>query len=193
MGGEDEAPVQADRDKVSVFGPLYVTCIQPSRKRRTDFIVGLLRRALQIAQTIRTRKSGLTADRDGERDTLGDTTRDMSRDSRDASRDTSFESGRGPYNDRGSGGGGGGGNEPDPTSDAAFAAAWSGSCTGAGAGVVAVKLTANYTNRGKLQALRESNKDREEEGVGGGMGVGEALHLFHLQVSRVGIAGCFYQ
>ena len=48
---------QQQRDKGSVFGPLYVTCIQSNKKRRTDFIVGLLRRALQLAQAIRARKS----------------------------------------------------------------------------------------------------------------------------------------
>jgi hypothetical protein len=41
------------REKTSIFGPLYVSCIQSSKKRRTDFIVGLLRRAQQISQTVR--------------------------------------------------------------------------------------------------------------------------------------------
>ena len=46
--GSGPASALPQRDKGSVFGPLYVTCIQSNKKRRTEFIVGLLRRALQV-------------------------------------------------------------------------------------------------------------------------------------------------
>jgi hypothetical protein len=39
-----------DRDRVSIFGPLYTSCIQTNRKRRNDFIIGLLKRSAQIIQ-----------------------------------------------------------------------------------------------------------------------------------------------
>ena len=50
-GAGGGAGLGQQRDKGSVFGPLYVTCIQGNKKRRTDFIVGLLRRALQVTNT----------------------------------------------------------------------------------------------------------------------------------------------
>ena len=88
-GGEEGEGERRERERVSVFGNLYMTCIQVpyaalaiffhrppcttsnrwpalnsyqtdpqgSRKRRTDFIVGLLRRALHIAQAVRARKT----------------------------------------------------------------------------------------------------------------------------------------
>jgi Sister chromatid cohesion C-terminus len=38
---------------ISIFGALYTTCIQPNKKRRNDFLIGLLKRALQISQLLK--------------------------------------------------------------------------------------------------------------------------------------------
>ena len=122
---------ERDREKVSVFGPLYASCIQPSRKRRNDFIIGLLRRALQITQLIRGRKS------------------------------------------TGSGAG---------TGTAADAGSSYGSSND-------LSYSRNNTNAGKLQAIRDKERAREEAsntdpasglglGAGAGMGLAEALRLF---------------
>ena len=42
-----------DGDINSIFGPLYTTCIQSNKKRRNDFLIGLLKRALQITQLLK--------------------------------------------------------------------------------------------------------------------------------------------
>ena len=46
--------------KTSIFGALYTTCIQPNKRRRNEFLIGLLRRALIITETLRNRKSTVT-------------------------------------------------------------------------------------------------------------------------------------
>jgi Sister chromatid cohesion C-terminus len=42
-----------DGEIISIFGALYTTCIQPNKKRRNDFLIGLLKRALQISQLLK--------------------------------------------------------------------------------------------------------------------------------------------
>ena len=42
-----------DGDIFSIFGSLYTTCIQSNKKRRNDFLIGLLKRALQISQLLK--------------------------------------------------------------------------------------------------------------------------------------------
>ena len=51
--GKDREKEKNDREKTSIFGLLYTTCIQSSKKRRNDLLIGLLKRAFQITQIIR--------------------------------------------------------------------------------------------------------------------------------------------
>ena len=59
IGGEREEEIGGGGG-VSIFGPLYTTCIQPNKKRRNDFLFGLLKRALQLSQIIKNKDTNMS-------------------------------------------------------------------------------------------------------------------------------------
>ena len=50
---KDKDKDRNEREKVSIFSLLYSSCIQSNKKRRNEFLIGLLKRAYHITQMIR--------------------------------------------------------------------------------------------------------------------------------------------